>query len=727
MNYPDGLILEYRFYRLFLARGLFAERSLHPAVGDGYEKSATDIDVLAIDYGTGFHSTRLNVECKSGKNLSKLDRIIWLAGVQTLLKSEISYLVVPDVDSEVTSFGKKLNVFTITPLQLEIWEQELKLDNTKWFARSNYQLFEPAHKTWSDIQKQEKGKDSDWLLFKDVSRFLKYDSWLNLSFGNLNRLLRLGEDIAGSYSNFANNKDKVLCAKYSMGALFVRFCQMLVDICEQLMVVPPSQLNEYLISRLIFGDNDSRNSKNLIDSTLSWVRAGLSLQGTAFPQELNVERLVTPPRYSKEFVALIELLLSRPSETCMLPLTAELITFESEKNRHYWTEELCRVFDGGQHLVLNSKGFFLRAVGATADLLDGIPLGLGEESIKQTPSKVSKTVNSATLSQAQQLKLREAGESNLSEKQTSQESVKADQISATGISATGPGLQLAFLDLGKKGIYLACTDEKGNRLGESILSPEEAHSLKQRLGINSNNGDFTASITVDKQQEIEKLGLQRLSEIERERIAAGWIEWQLTTVTIERNLVLKSIEWKKLGNRNEFITSLNDGRKIVEVSAKQLLDISNSAEARHAFKTRVIETISGIQFKKPTPAHLTFKIENQPVEPLLIQFERNTTMWTFRLQKETSFQPKYIPGTPENLPSVGLSIKCSCGKFDSESKLDVLGITDPDVVFGGLVLRGATMEYGKTPHDHLVELSKCLKHEYDVLLKNKQTKEVRTK
>lgn len=106
---------------------------------------------------------------------------------------------------------------------------------------------------------------------------------------------------------------------------------------------------------------------------------------------------------------------------------------------------------------------------------------------------------------------------------------------------------------------------------------------------------------------------------------------------------------------------------------------------------------------------LTFEIDKQPVEPVMIQFQGEITVfWTFRAQKDLTYRPRQIPGTPENLPSVALGVKCSCGKFNSEIKLDVIGITEEDELFGGAILRGATMQHGKTPHDHLIDLSKNL-------------------
>lgn len=118
---------------------------------------------------------------------------------------------------------------------------------------------------------------------------------------------------------------------------------------------------------------------------------------------------------------------------------------------------------------------------------------------------------------------------------------------------------------------------------------------------------------------------------------------------------------------------------------------------------------------------LTFEIDKQPAEPIIIQFQHETAMWILRMQNDFSYRPRQIPGTPENLPSVTLGVKCSCGKLNSESKLDVIGLKKDDELFGGTILSGATMEFGKIQHDHLVNLSNRLKDSYDLFIEKKRS------
>jgi len=370
MTFDDGTVLEYRMLRLFLARGVFAERSLLPAVGDDYEKSATDIDVLAIEYGTGFNPTRVNVECKSGKNVSKLDRILWLAGVQQLLKADISYFLVQESEEDIARFAKDLNVATFTQMHLKTWEDSLGLRDEGWVARSNLNVYETVNRRWRTALREAKGSDPDLLAIKDVERFLKTDGWLSFSYSNLNRLLRLAEGL-GKLTNRLDQKiEKTLFARLWLGALYVRFTQYLLEVCNDVLTLPPSQLDAYLRERLTFGDESFRNSTGLIEQTLSWVSHVLDARGIPMPAELNVNRLNVPPSYNNEFLSLVHKLLARSSEASQLVISAELLMFSlSNEVRN---DHLRSMYQKGEHLALISKALFSRIAGIQAELLESL-------------------------------------------------------------------------------------------------------------------------------------------------------------------------------------------------------------------------------------------------------------------------------------------------------------------------------------------------------------------
>jgi hypothetical protein len=153
-NQPtEGVGLESRLARVFLAQGSFAERRLFPAADAKRQKLATDVDVLVSEYGSRFDLTRRHVECKGGK-VPVLDRVLWLSGLRKLLEADASYLVLQDVHYEVARFAWDLDVQLVSTRQVGDWESSLQIPLDRWPCRSDFQSLEPARGRWN----KESGK-----------------------------------------------------------------------------------------------------------------------------------------------------------------------------------------------------------------------------------------------------------------------------------------------------------------------------------------------------------------------------------------------------------------------------------------------------------------------------------------------------------------------------------------------------------------------------------------
>jgi hypothetical protein len=80
-----GVALEARIQRLLMCQGAFAERALMLRPAKGAANLVTDVDVFAHDYSINFHHTRIYVECKGGRNVSTLDRVVWVREMMSVL------------------------------------------------------------------------------------------------------------------------------------------------------------------------------------------------------------------------------------------------------------------------------------------------------------------------------------------------------------------------------------------------------------------------------------------------------------------------------------------------------------------------------------------------------------------------------------------------------------------------------------------------------------------
>ena len=373
LRIPEGTRLECRMLRLFFAQGIFAERSLQFAIGGDYEKKATDLDVLATEYGTGFRATRVNVESKSGKNVSKIDRILWLAGLRSLLHTEVSYFLVQEIDNDVAKFAEALKVNVFTERQLSIWEESSGLASSSWIGRSNYELYESVLLRWADLSRQGKGLDQDWLVLKEAQRFLRVDGWQHFSYANLNRLFRLAQDLS-NLLKLTNDGHKKLCSRYYLGSLFVRFCQFLVHMCADLLSVPQTDFDRYIERKLIFGDSDSKSANVIVQQTLNWVTRVLELNHIVPPEQLDIRRLQTLPEFTEPLLVLVKRCFERPLIATNLPLTAELLMFSAADETK--TETLTAAFNKSLGLAAQSRGFFCRLIELDSTELENISADL---------------------------------------------------------------------------------------------------------------------------------------------------------------------------------------------------------------------------------------------------------------------------------------------------------------------------------------------------------------
>ena len=295
-----GLGLESRVQRLFLAQGIYAERGLNLSADQEHKMMATDIDILTTEYASGFHLTRKQIECKGGKT-RLLDRILWLRGLKELVKTDTSYLVLPNFNESASDFARALEVDVFTVDQLGIWENAFGIPADHWPNRSNFQVFDTAKRRWWKSS-GEKNALRGWSEFRKATQFAEIDSWFHFQYSLLNKLFRMLELISEQYKSSEDNSDLRTASKYVASALLVRLSQFLLGMCYDLTQVPMSDIDSYLSRRLTFGDQDPQKATKLIQSTIQWIERGLEEANTKLPSSVIGEKLFAPRITLKSFL-----------------------------------------------------------------------------------------------------------------------------------------------------------------------------------------------------------------------------------------------------------------------------------------------------------------------------------------------------------------------------------------------------------------------------------------
>lgn len=322
-----GALLECRVQRLSFAQGIFAERGLVPAASRDHRLLATDIDVLTSDYSPSFHATRGHFECKSGK-IKPLDRVLWLSGVRALLNADASTLVMPAVDGEVVAFGRLQNIDIMTEPELDNLETCFSIQKDVWPARSNGAFFGGLKQSWAKAYGAKEPGES-WRALKGILSFVEVDSWLQQDFRIINTLLRLLLEASGVYrSNIG--EDVKQCSAYCLNALTVRLAQLLLFVCRKYRGIHKNERKAILEQKLTFGETNPSQARGLIEGTHRLLAETYKANGSTSNIAVDLSRFSAPPEYSKDFIALVDVLISRPLEAKCLVLSSEMMCFSND-------------------------------------------------------------------------------------------------------------------------------------------------------------------------------------------------------------------------------------------------------------------------------------------------------------------------------------------------------------------------------------------------------------
>ncbi len=362
-----GVALEARVQRLFLAQGIFAERSLWPAADVSHRLMATDIDVLVSEYSSGFHLTRRHAECKSGRRVPILDRVLWLNGVRAMLGADASYLVLESFDEDATDFARSLSVDVMTVKQLEAWEKAFNIPGDQWPNRSDFKLIDPIRKKSLDLGNQKAAQERDKIV-RQAIQFVEIDSWRVFGYARLNRLLRILKALSDIPDESTSKETRSVSARYAASALLVRLGQYLLAVCLDISRVPVSDLHSYLLNRLMYGDQDPRRARGLVQSTVDWMSQALQDRGMTIPPEVDSNRLFRPPGFSEGLVALTQKLLVAPNEARYLPVAMETEQFGKEGEGELFPR-LRSAWHTGRDLAGLVRGFAIASLGVDASLL----------------------------------------------------------------------------------------------------------------------------------------------------------------------------------------------------------------------------------------------------------------------------------------------------------------------------------------------------------------------
>lgn len=320
-----GVALEARVQRLFMCQGALAERALLLRPAKAAANLVTDVDVVAHDYSINFHHTRIYAECKGGKRVSTLDRVVWVRGMMSLLAAERGYLVVDHCSSESSTFAAANRVEILQHSGLAALENALRISSNFWPGRSNFFVFEPLDKAVGREADGRGSKLQHWI--RDASEIWREASALIFSYGRLNNLLGQLEQFAEIIKVETPEPADAAIYHYAIAALLVRLSQYALFAAADTLGMTKTERQEFLSDRLASGTLGLEQTRRVMRGALNLAKAKLLEHGVEPPSNWDAEHLVSAPTYARAFAELVDRVVADGNRARMLPLAMELRLF----------------------------------------------------------------------------------------------------------------------------------------------------------------------------------------------------------------------------------------------------------------------------------------------------------------------------------------------------------------------------------------------------------------
>lgn len=308
-----------------MCQGALAERGLLVRPAKTAANLVTDIDVVAHDYSINFHHTRIFAECKGGKKVSTLDRVVWVRGIMSVLGADLGYLVLDHCSPESLAFASENGVEILQAAGLAALENALRIGSPFWPGRANFIVYEPIENA---IAREINGKASAlqaWL--GEAMEIWREASALSFSYAKLNHLLgRLGR-LADVLKTEVTTEQNILFYRFAVGALLVRLSQYVLFAAADTLGMTKSEREGFIAQRLTAGNLDLEQTRRVMRSALNLAKAKLEEQGVKPPPNWDAENLLTAPSYSHAFAEVVDRVVADGNRARLLPLAVELRLF----------------------------------------------------------------------------------------------------------------------------------------------------------------------------------------------------------------------------------------------------------------------------------------------------------------------------------------------------------------------------------------------------------------
>lgn len=158
-------------------------------------KSLTDLDVLGFRFDRFFLAHTIVGDCKTGKNVSDVQRLFWLKGVKDYFGADQAYLIHSTIGNHARGIAPKLGLRVLDDKALSELEKILDIHNYP-LPLDDISMHENIENLWGVKVKKGEKPNKDQLLLKKVYTFLSYFYWYVEPHRNIFRIINSFSEVA---------------------------------------------------------------------------------------------------------------------------------------------------------------------------------------------------------------------------------------------------------------------------------------------------------------------------------------------------------------------------------------------------------------------------------------------------------------------------------------------------------------------------------------------------
>lgn len=310
-----GIQLEFRSKRLLFHMGYYATQGVKiKTSNDIGSEEITDLDVFGVKYTSDFRSSKIWLDCKSGK-IKTMERLTWINGIK-------NYLGIDEVLFVARS--KKSSLDYATSLDIQIFDNDIfneiekrfNVNQDKWYGSCNPLIMADINQQFRKITIS--GTDS-----KKISDFFSSDYWLYDSFTSLKKTIAALRELSKFPFEVMNDVEK-RAYKWAIYTAIILFTNSLLRISREVFYLQKEKREDYINQKLIASDIPIKRRNEIFDSAIHLITQRLQTADNIKLPPLNI----SPPKYSEGLNNTIERLLNAPVFTEDILRAMDLVFLE---------------------------------------------------------------------------------------------------------------------------------------------------------------------------------------------------------------------------------------------------------------------------------------------------------------------------------------------------------------------------------------------------------------